>query len=66
VTHPYAVELLAEFRVAELRRKESVARLAAIASCCRPSTWALAVRRAADAAARRRRGTRRGVVAPTD
>ena len=52
---PYALELLADARGAELRREAGAARLAAIAACCRPSTWARAARRAVDAAARLRR-----------
>lgn len=63
MTHPYALEL-AKTRSADLRSEASAARLAAIATCCRPSTWALAARRAAGAAARLRRGARRDVAAP--
>jgi hypothetical protein len=51
VTNPYALEL-AKTRGAELRREASAARLAAIATCCRPSTWARAIHRAIDAASR--------------
>ncbi len=49
---PYALELLADARRAELRREASAARLAAIAASCHPSSWARAARRALDAAAR--------------
>ena len=49
---PYALELLAETRGAELRHEASAARLAAIAACCRPSSWARAARRALTAATR--------------
>lgn len=55
MTAAYTLELLAETRAAELRREASAARLAAIALCCRPSTWALAAHRALDATARLRR-----------
>ena len=51
----YALELLAETRGAELRREARAARLAAIAACCRPSSWARATRRALNAPARLRR-----------
>ncbi|NEK84741.1 hypothetical protein GCU60_03040 [Blastococcus saxobsidens] len=51
----YALELLAETRAAELRREASAARLAAMAACCRPSTWARAADRALDTIARPRR-----------
>ncbi len=55
MTTPYALALWADARGAELRREASVARLAAIAACCRPSCVARAARRTLDAAARFRR-----------
>ena len=58
---PYALDLLAETRGAELRREASAARLAAIAACCRPSSWARAARRAVESAARLRRSAHRNV-----
>jgi hypothetical protein len=61
MTAPYALEGLAEARGAELRREASAARLAAIAACCRPRTWARAARRAVDATARLRRGAHRNI-----
>jgi hypothetical protein len=54
VTTPYLAELLAEFRGAELRREACTARLAALAACCRPSSWARTARRAVDALTRLR------------
>ena len=51
---PYLAELLAESRGAELRREAYAARLAAIATCCRPSAWARTARRAVDAVIRLR------------
>ena len=55
MTAAYALELLAETRAAELRREASAARLAAIAACCRPGTWARVAHRALDTTARLRR-----------
>ncbi|MCF6746011.1 hypothetical protein E9529_17365 [Blastococcus sp. KM273128] len=52
---PDALELLADARGAELRREASAAHRAAIATCCRPSSWARATRRALNAPARLRR-----------
>ena len=60
MTTHYTLEL-AEARGAELRREASAARLAAIATCCHPSTWARATRRAVDAAARLHRRAHRKV-----
>jgi hypothetical protein len=54
VIAPYALDLLAETRGAELHREASAARLAASAACCRPSSWARAARRALAAARLRR------------
>ena len=51
---PYLAELLAESRGAELRREAYTARLAAIATCCRPSAWPRTARRAVDAVLRLR------------
>jgi hypothetical protein len=58
VTVYYALEL-SKTRTAELRCEASRARLAAIAACCRPSTWDRAARRALDAAAQLGRKARR-------
>ena len=55
VIAPYALDLLAETRGAELRREARAARLAAIAACCRPSSWARTARGGLDTAARLRR-----------
>lgn len=48
-------QLIAEERSAELQRHAATARLAAIARCCQPSTWARAARRTAAAFAALRR-----------
>ena len=49
MTTPYLAAMLAESRDAELRREAYTARLAAIATCCRPSAWVRTARRAVDA-----------------
>jgi hypothetical protein len=54
VLTPYAAQLIADDRAAELQRRAATERLAALARCCRPSTWVRAARRAAAAALRLR------------
>ena len=41
---PYAAQLIANDRAAALQRSAATARLAALARCCRPSTWVRATR----------------------
>ncbi|MGY1617191.1 hypothetical protein ACI797_10645 [Geodermatophilus sp. SYSU D00691] len=50
----YVAQVIADERGAELQRRADTARLAALARCCRPSTWARAARRAAAAVDRLR------------
>lgn len=52
MTTPYLADLLLAERTQQLRREAAGARLAALARCCRPSSWARAVQRVRDAAAR--------------
>jgi hypothetical protein len=47
-------QLIAADRAVELQRHAATARLAALARCCRPSTWARTARRATGAMARLR------------
>lgn len=56
---PYLAAMLAESRGAELRREAYAARLAAIATCCRPSVWARTARRAGEAVTQLRATVRR-------
>lgn len=56
---PYLVAMLAESRGAELRREAREARLAAIATCCRPSAWARTARRITESTTRLRTAARR-------
>jgi hypothetical protein len=51
VITPDVVQLIAADRAAELQRHAANARLAAIARCCQPSSWARVARRAATAVA---------------
>lgn len=51
---PYAAQLLAGDRAVELQRHAATARLAALARCCRPSTWVRATRRVTAATIRLR------------
>ncbi len=46
MTSPYLAGLLAGDHEADLRRQAGRSRLAALARCCRPSTWGRALRRA--------------------
>ena len=54
MTTTYVSEQLATDHAAALRRDAATSRLAALARCCRPSSWARAARRAGAAAARLR------------
>ncbi len=58
MTTPYVAQGLAADRAAELQRSAATARLAVLARCCRPATWARAARRA-DAAVTRVRAALR-------
>jgi hypothetical protein len=55
MTMPH-LELLVADRGRELRREAAAARLAALARCCRLSTWGRATRRATQAVLRLRAG----------
>jgi hypothetical protein len=59
MTTPFATETLAAEHTAQLRTEAAAARLAALARCCRPSTWARTARRAGQAARRLLRALRR-------
>lgn len=59
---PQVADLIAADRMAERQRHAATARLAAIARCCRPSTWTRAARHLTRAAARLRAG--RSVAGP--
>ena len=50
---------LAEQKAARLCREAGTARLAALARCCRPSTWSRSIRRATRALVRLRDAARR-------
>lgn len=52
MTSPYLVDMVAGGHDADLREQARRSRLAALATCCRPGTWARALRRVARAAAR--------------
>lgn len=49
---PQLAELIVTDRMADRQRSAATARLAAIAHCCRPSTWARTARRIRAASAR--------------
>jgi hypothetical protein len=63
MTSPYLADIVAGGHDNDLRRQARHFRLAALATCCQPGTWARTLRRATGAAARlhsaRRRGTGR-------
>lgn len=44
MSSPLITGLIAADHVAQLRREACIARLVALARCCRPSTWARVVR----------------------
>ena len=49
---PHAAQLIAGDRMAEAHRHAAAARLATIARCCQPSTWARTAQRVASGATR--------------
>jgi hypothetical protein len=59
MTTPYLTEMLAEQHRAELGREARTARLAALARCCSPRTWARIAHRAGENVARLRATVRR-------
>ena len=63
MTASQLTELIVADRMAERQRVASASRLAALARCCRPSTWVRAVQRAARGLARLRAGVHRDRVA---
>ncbi len=60
MTTPLTTQLIVEEHRTELLRSAATARLAAIARCCRPSTWARAARRAGEIVSRARAALRLG------
>jgi hypothetical protein len=56
---PQVAQLIAADRIAERQRAGCAARLAALARCCRPSSWTRLARRAARTADRLRDAVRR-------
>ena len=57
---PQVAQLIAADRMAEAQRHAAAARLAALARCCRPTTWGRAARRATTAVLQLRDALRRG------
>ena len=65
MTSPYPTEVLVAGHSTDLRQEAAAVRLALLARCCRPSTWARLVRRTSTAARKALRGPRRQPVNPT-